>query len=155
MRKRYLGIICGLIILIAIFLIFFRNNEEKEQDILSLNLKEHKNLNMHIHPIVNIDILGEKIPIPSDVGISQGQMKVIHTHDENGKLHIESPIARQFYLKDFFTIWGKTFNSTCILDNCIDDKHKITVLVNGIENGQYEDIPLNDHDRIMIFYEQK
>ncbi len=153
MRRRHWGIICGIILLVSLFLIFFSKNNDRERDILSLNLREHKNIALHIHPQVEIYILGVKKIIPNGVGISANGMRVIHTHDDTGKLHIESPTPHQFYLKDFFTIWGKNFNSTCILEYCADEKHKMKVLVNGIENYQYGDIALQEHDIIKIYYE--
>ena len=156
MRKKFWGIVCGILILATIYLLFFSNKEKSmDDDILNLNLREHKNIALHIHPILDIYILGKKQILPKDIGVSVNGMRVIHTHDESGKLHIEAPYYHQFYLKDFFTVWGKTFNSTCILDYCVDDKYKITVLVNGVENSQYGDIELKDQDRIKIYYEEK
>lgn len=153
--KKWLTVLGVLVLLVSIFLLFFSNKDAGEtDDLLSLNLKEHKNIAMHIHPTVEIYALGKREQIPKDIGISTTGMRVIHTHDSSGKLHIESPRQHQFYLKDFFTVWGKTFNSSCILDYCADEKHKVTVTVNGIENNQYGEITLQDNDLIQIFYEE-
>lgn len=34
----------------------------------------------------------------------------IHTHDDTGIIHIESPVKRDFTLADFFAVWNKPFS---------------------------------------------
>ena len=126
-----------------------------EQDILDMNLREHKNIELHIHPILEIEILGERMIIPANIGISDKGMRVIHTHKEDGILHVESPEPHEFVLKDFFTIWGETFNETCILDTCVDEDHELNVFVNDIKDGRHGNIPLRDNDKIRIMYAKK
>src|SRR5207244_304602 len=63
----------------------------------------------HIHPHLDIVILGQKQEIPADIGIVAGCMNPIHTHDQSGQIHIESPEKRDFILADFFAVWNKTF----------------------------------------------
>ena len=81
-------------------------------------------------------------------------MRVIHTHDTTGKLHIESPYPHQFYLKDFFKVWDRRLNSTCIFEFCEDEKHRLKFFVNGVENNQKDSIPLRDADIIKVSYER-
>ena len=123
-------------------------------DILSVNLAEHKSLALHIHPFLEIEINGENYPIPVNTGISAAGMRVIHTHDSTGKLHIESPYPHQFYLPDFFKIWGKPFNQSCIFEYCANASHALSVFVNGIEAAE-ANIPLKDGDRIRVVYGKK
>ena len=128
------------------------NNTE---DILKINLREHKNIALHIHPFLEIEIGGQKQIIPANTGISGQGMRVIHTHDDTGKLHIEAPYEHQFYLKDFFVIWGKNFNNTCIFDRCVDQNHTLSVNVNGADDPRFGDIPLVDGDKIKIVYNKR
>jgi hypothetical protein len=123
-------------------------------DILSLCV-QHKNIAFHIHMTLEIYILGKKQVIPANAGIPKGCMHVIHTHDETGELHIESPYYHQFHLEDFFIIWGKTFNRNCIFQYCVDENHTLSFFVNGIENDEYENLPLRDGDVIRIVYSEK
>lgn len=97
----------------------------------------------------------EKKNTPPDLGHSQAMMKVIHTHDSSGELHVESPVPYQFYLGDFFKIWQKTFNSSCVLDRCIDQDHTLKVFLNGLEDNRFEALPLHDGDNIKIVYKIK
>ncbi|MER3445363.1 MAG: hypothetical protein C4291_00355 [Candidatus Dadabacteria bacterium] len=126
----------------------------EDKDILSICI-EHKNLAFHIHMTLEIYILNKKQVIPKNTGISRECMHVIHTHDKTGKLHIESPYYHQFHLKDFFIIWGKTFNRNCIFQYCVDENHTLSFFVNGVENDDYENLPLRDGDVIRIVYSEK
>lgn len=141
-----------LLLFFAMIFLIAGCSKNKDADVLDIDLREHKNLVMHIHPTLEIEILGEKQLIPSYMGRSDKGMSVIHAHDSSGNLHIESPFSHQFYLKDVFTIWEKNFNSTCIFDYCTDKNHTLEVFVNGIKDGRFGDIPLNDHDSIKVVY---
>ena len=125
------------------------------EDLLQYTMKEHTNIALHVHPQLEIEILGKQYPIPANIGISEAGMRVIHTHDATGTLHVESPYPHQFSLKDFFTIWGKTFNQQCIFEYCSDEQHELIFTANGIPNDQYENIPLRDLDKIKIIYRGK
>lgn len=125
------------------------------KDPLDINLKDHNNLAVHIHPYVEIEILGEKQLIPAEFGHTGDMMRVIHTHDNTGKLHVESPTPHQFYLEDFFAVWGRTFNESCIFEYCVDEEHELSVFVNGEKDERYGTIPLKDGDRIKILYQKK
>lgn len=144
-----------LIPITLLLILFLSGCSSQSEDILKLNLREHKNLALHIHPFLEIEVNGIKQVIPANVGISGQGMRVIHTHDDTGKLHIESPYAHQFYLKDFFTIWGKTLSSTCIFGNCADANHTLQFFVNGAKSMDKENIPLKDGDRIKVVYKGK
>ena len=153
MKKKllYLGIAIIMIFLIGYF--GFRNTGE--ENILNINLQEHRNLALHIHQEIEIEILGQKQTIPANIGVSNSGMRVIHTHDSTGKIHIESPYQYQFYLRDFFTVWNKNFNSNCIFEYCVDNKHELLFFVNNEINNEYENLPLNDEDMIKIIYKEK
>jgi len=130
------------------------SGKSDNDNILSLCI-QHKNVAFHIHTVLEIYILGKKQVIPKNAGIPRGCMHVIHTHDKTGQLHIESPYYHQFHLKDFFTIWGKTFNRNCVFEYCVDENHILSFFVNGIESDDYENLPLRDGDVIRIVYIEK
>ena len=133
-------------------LIFITSCSSQSENPLEINIKEHKQLALHIHIFLDIEILEEKQLIPTNIGITYNGMRIIHTHDSSGKLHIESIKPIPIYLKYFFTIWGKQFNKNCILDNCIEDGTSLTMFVNDLENKQYGDYVLQDGDRVKIVY---
>ncbi len=118
-----------------------------------MNIREHNNLALHIHPNLKIIINGIQQEIPGNIGLSTKIMRPIHTHDTQGYLHIESPCLREFYLWEFFEIWEKNFNSTCIFDYCTNKISRLKMYVNGQENFEFENLVLRDADVIEIKYE--
>lgn len=141
------------IFILLLFSLFLVSCTSEPIDPLEINLREHANLAMHIHPTVEIEILGEPYIIPADTGVTADGMRVIHTHDTTGKLHVESPEPIDFYLKDFFTIWEKKFTDECIFDYCVDNQHFLKVYVNGKEDIRKGNIILKDADKIKIVYD--
>lgn len=109
----------------------------------------------HIHPALTIVIDGEKRKIPKDVGITDGCMHPLHTHDDSGTLHVESPVRRDFTLGDFFAVWGQPFDKDRVLDKTVDGTHEIRLLVNGQLSQDYGNLVLHDKDKIMISYQKK
>tara|TARA_Y100000310_G_C20642966_1_gene794981 strand:- start:1188 stop:1676 length:489 start_codon:yes stop_codon:yes gene_type:complete len=158
-KKRYL--IWGIVLIILgavtfgfIYSINISNQNNEWGDIFSVNLREHVNLALHFHPILQIKILGENVNLPANTGITQQGMKVIHTHDSSGKLHVEAPYPYEFVLGDFFSIWGRRLTRECIFEYCEDESHKLTFLVNGVPNELRNNLVLKDADVIQIRYEE-
>ncbi len=109
----------------------------------------------HIHPYLKIFINGQPQEIPADIGITNGCMHPLHTHDISGKIHVESPEKRDFTLSDFFAVWYKTFTKDQILDSNVDATHAIRETINGNQTQDYENTVLRDGDQIIIYYEEK
>jgi len=147
--------VIGIILIIGGLMYWSANSVPSDDELLNYTLKEHTNLALHIHSILQIEILGNVTTLPHNIGISDGGMHVIHTHDELNKIHIEGPYVHQFYLRDFFTIWGKKFNESCIFEYCVDDKHTLKMYVNGVETHQFGNTPLYDNQMIRIVYAKK
>src|SRR4051812_100694 len=64
-------------------------------------------LALHIHPHLTIAVDGVLATIPAEVGkTADGNWLPLHTHDATGKIHVESTVAYDFNLGDFFLIWG-------------------------------------------------
>jgi hypothetical protein len=106
----------------------------------------------HIHAILSIVVNGAQQTIPADTGISPTCMHPIHTHDDTGQIHIESPVQRDFTLGDFFAVWEKTFNKDQILDYKADAGHEIVMTVNGSSSDAYENLVFEDGQQIAIEY---
>src|SRR5688572_6782275 len=106
----------------------------------------------HIHPNVKIIINGETVEIPTNIGVTEGCMKPIHTHDVTGKIHVESPVKRDFTLGDFFYVWNKPFNSNEVMDRSSDADHSVTLTVNGVPSNEFENLILEDLQEIVITY---
>ena len=109
----------------------------------------------HIHAHLDIFINGQPYTIPSQIGITDKCFYWLHTHDESGVIHIESPVAKDYTIGQFFNIWNKKFSNTQILDNIANGKNTLNVYVNGNKVNaavNYRDIKLKAHDEIAVVY---
>ena len=128
-------------------------------DAIQCNNVEQLVFHNHVH--LDIFINGQPFTIPSQIGILPGKCFYwLHTHDESGTIHIESPIAKNYTIGQFFDIWKNT----------VGDNNPIFSSNNNITNGQGNttiayvngnklnsgidpmNIKLNEHDEIAIVY---
>lgn len=137
---------------------------------LALTCLDQEYTNQHIHPVLSITIDGAKQEIPANIGIESpkgdtsthdaamqnaGCLNPLHTHDATGTIHVESPVARDYTLGDFFAVWGKIFSKDQIFDSKVDDTHRIRFVVDGKDNSEFGGVVLKDQEKIEIFYEKK
>jgi len=104
---------------------------EEDDRILEVCLQTHTNDLMHYHANLSIVIRGESQVIPAETGVMPGCMRGIHTHDDTGRLHIETPEEMEARLEHFFQIWEQPFSSTQLLDESVADGESISLTVNG------------------------
>jgi hypothetical protein len=109
----------------------------------------------HIH--VHLDVLadGKAVPVPSKIGIdtTRGAISPLHTHDDSGVIHIESPVKRQFSLGEFFTEWGLSLSADNIGGLRAANGKTVRVYVNGKpRTGDPAAITFNQHDEIALVY---
>lgn len=156
-----LWLVIGIMIatgLLLVGLIYFNSNfrsvSKKTNRQIVMTCTTDMATQFHIHPNLEIIINGQKQEIPANIGVTSFCMNAIHTHDNSGKLHVESPEKRDFTLSDFFAVWNKIYNKDQILDSNVDDKHIIKETVNGKETQDYENTILRDNDQILIYYEE-
>ncbi len=107
----------------------------------------------HIHVTLTIVTDGVQEIIPTNVGRTATCTKPLHTHDgeyvpqsQPARIHVESPVARAFTLRDFFTVWGRTFTPTQVV-SCVGS---VTMTVNGTPSTAYGDLVLVDGLDIVI-----
>ena len=148
----------GLITLAFVGLIFWNyknSTSSKTNREIALTCTTDMATQFHIHPVLKIIINGQQQEIPANIGVKSACMNALHTHDNKGTLHVESPEKRDFTLADFFAVWNKTYNKDQILDSKVDDTHVIKETVNGTKVQNYENTVLRDKDEIVISYEEK
>lgn len=111
---------------------------------------------LHYHPQLTIYINGEKITIPTNIGLSEAKHQSPHTHDEKGELHWENEgkvTKDDLRLGKLFENWSKKFNSTQLLDKTDPSGSKITMTVNGQPNTEFGDHLVADKEQIEIKYQ--
>tara|TARA_B100001778_G_scaffold152887_1_gene125468 strand:+ start:381 stop:872 length:492 start_codon:yes stop_codon:yes gene_type:complete len=122
-------------------------------------LGSHSSGISHTHSSLSIIINGNEQYISQNIGIQDSicpdGMRGIHTHDDTGRLHIETPSEISAPIGAFFNIWGEVFNSEQILDNRVDSDHEIVMFVNGEINQDFENYVMLDNDVIEIHYQNK
>lgn len=116
----------------------------------------HTNILQHIHPHLTIKINGEKQEIPTNIGIAGAIcMAEIHTHDNTGKIHVESVFAnKKFTLGQFFEVWGKSFSKNEVLGYKADNNHEVVLTVDGQKSEEFENLILKDLQEILIEYKE-
>ena len=78
-------------------------------------------------------------------------MKGIHTHDNTGRLHIETPSVMPAPFGSLFRDW-ESFSQNEIMGNKNDSNHEIVLTVNGEVNHLYDEYMMQDGDQIRIEY---
>jgi hypothetical protein len=128
---------------------------------ISCDALESTIFHIHVHLALFVD--GQEQLIPFGVGIGQpwsvsdsaegpfvdngSCFYWIHTHTQDGVLHIESPIRRTFTLGDFFAIWQQPLGPT----QMGPVQGAIIAYVNGMKvDSNPADIRLLSHERIQL-----
>jgi hypothetical protein len=141
-----------ILIAVGIFIIgwfLISKTSTPEGDVIARN-------GLHWHSNLTIDILGELQDIPAGIGLAGLPHNPLHTHDRDSVIHMEfngKVTDSDLRLSKFFQIWGKEFNKDCIFDKCSGSDNQLTMLVNGKENGEFENYIMQDKDKIEIIFE--
>ena len=156
-------IVIGVIIVVAIGIgvavassKFLSSSSAAAQTIDGIQCNAAEQLVSHNHAHLDIYINGQPYTIPSQVGIVPGKcIYWLHTHDDTGIIHMESPVTRNFTLGQFFDIWKKKFSNVQIFDNIANATNTMSIYVNGNEingNTDYRNTNLNERDQIAIVF---
>jgi hypothetical protein len=135
----------------------------KGQTIDGVSSNQMEQLAYHIHAHLAIYINGKQMTVPYGVGIEQpwttepdggsefvdsgAAFYYLHTHDDTGVIHIESPTTKQYKLGQFFAEWNQPLSTTQI------GKYTGSVItyVNGTKySGDPSNITLTEHEVIQI-----
>lgn len=91
--------------------------------------------------------IGPPLVVRNDFVVGGSCFSWLHTHDESGVVHIESPIERVYQLGDFFDIWGQALTATQVGPAA----GAVTAYVNGAPfTGDPRTIPLNAHNVVQL-----
>ena len=110
---------------------------------------------LHIHPQLRIDVHGSRIAIPVNIGISPGgqSMAALHTHDDSGTIHVESPVVRTYTLGEFFDVWGVRLAKQCLGGYCTNATDRLAAFVDGKRYAaDPRTIQFTDGKRIRLVY---
>lgn len=109
----------------------------------------------HVHTHVDVLVDGRPVPVPANIGIDvrARAMSPLHTHDDTGVIHVESPANRQFSLGEFFSEWRVSLSANNIGALRTGSGKSVRVFVKGApQPGNPAAILLKAHDEIAIVY---
>jgi hypothetical protein len=113
-------------------------------------------LAFHIHQEVEIFVDGTKVTIPKGIGIDEAnrQIAVIHTHEADGVIHVESPkVSHVYTLGDVFGVWGLKLTKSCLGGFCTSGDKSLRVYVNGTQvAGEPSLVRLANHQVIAVTF---
>jgi hypothetical protein len=111
----------------------------------------------HIHTKFNLTIDNRSYTIPAGIGIIPDNcIYWLHTHDDSGIIHVESPIKKAFTLGQFLHIWNKFNSSDIVIENITNNNINGTIVVydaNGTQMNNatdYRNIELKDQEIISL-----
>jgi hypothetical protein len=110
---------------------------------------------LHIHQHLDLYVDGRRVTVPAGIGIdeSQGFISPLHTHDESGVIHVESPDVRTFTLGQFFAVWGLRLSPRCLGGYCATRSKALRVFVDGKRySGDPRLLQLAEHEEIVVAY---
>lgn len=113
---------------------------------------------LHIHPLLSVIVDGQKMPVPANIGIEpSGQtMAALHTHDDSGTIHVESPVVRSYKLGEFFDVWGVRLTKRCLGGYCNTSSKRLVAYVGSRAfDGNSRDIELKDGEQLTLIYGTK
>lgn len=115
-----------------------------------------EHLAFHNHTKLVIKIHNDTVAIPEGMGIIPNSCIFwLHTHDDSGIIHIESPIERSFTLGKFLNIW-KEFDSSSYPKelSAVSSSNKVNITVDGTaidtSSADFNTIVLRDNSIVYI-----
>jgi hypothetical protein len=115
-------------------------------------------LTVHYHAHLDINVDGKPLPVPPYIGFVVSGSKVaglapLHTHQQDGVIHIENSVPATFLLGQFFIEWGVRLSKDCIGGLCAGGGKELAVFVDGKQfTGDPSSIVLKKHQEIAIEY---
>ncbi len=100
----------------------------------------------HIHPDLHILVDGVPDVVPANIGITQGCVAELHTHDTDGVIHVETVTPGrldELTLADFFAVWGESLSR---------DGYSYTVTVDGVPITDLSSVHFKDKQQIELSY---
>ncbi|WP_051451650.1 hypothetical protein [Actinospica robiniae] len=135
----------------------------KGQSIDGVGVNQMEQTAYHIHAHLAIYVNGKQMTVPYGIGIQQpwqttpdngsefveggAAFYFLHTHDDSGVIHIESPTQQKYTLGQFFAEWNQTLSATQIGSHT----GSVTTYVNGQKaTGDPSSIVLSSHEVIQL-----
>ena len=147
----------GISLAVASYKLLPSSNGALSVDGIQCNTSEQ--LLFHIHAHLDVFVNGQLMYIPPQIGIIPDKcIYWLHTHDETGIIHIESPIKKDFTLGQVFDLWKRKINNSEVFNNIFNETGSNNIpqiYINGNKlptSTNYRDVKLHAHDEIALIY---
>ena len=110
---------------------------------------------LHIHQHLDLFVNGKHVVVPGGIGIDPDLrfLSPLHTHDESGVIHVESPTVRKFTLGQFFGVWGVRLDETHLGGYTAGGGKELRAYVDGKRvDGDPGKIALLPHQEIVLAF---
>jgi hypothetical protein len=109
---------------------------------------------VHIHQHLDLYVDGHRVTVPAGVGIDPvAGYAPLHTHDDSGVIHVESPTVRTYTLGEFFAVWGVRLTPSCLGGDCAGGGRQLRVFVNGRPyHGDPAGLALAAHQELVVAF---
>jgi len=123
-----------------------------EQRATELGLPDPSDTVFHVHANLAVYADGKKETVPQNVGIDSDKqfLASLHTHDDQGVIHMEAVQPYPFKLGQFFTIWGVPFTATQLGSYHVGQGLVLQTWVNGKQVKDGPSYVMKPHDRIVV-----
>jgi len=105
---------------------------------------------LHTHQHLDVFVNGKRVIVPAGIGIGDGLIAPLHTHDASGVIHVESTTVRSYSLAEFFAVWGVRLTKTCLAADC--GEGKLHFFVDGKPAADPDRIVLTHHQEIAVAF---
>ena len=109
------------------------NTADAPRRVALMGLPPEFGATVHIHQHLDLFVDGRRVVVPQGIGIDPGGRFLVplHTDDDSGVIHVESPVKRDYTLGEFFGGWGVRFTRRCLGGYCGAGATKLSVFVDG------------------------
>jgi hypothetical protein len=153
-KRKYMMIIVPIIIAVAVAGAVGAMIQPSAASISGIECEGTERHEYHVHSQLDVYVDGTQREVPSNVGILSvpSCLYWLHTHSNDGLIHVEAPERQEFMLGQFLEIWEETHDNSTEFFDSISDK-QVTAYVNGTTfEDDYRIIPLEDHTHIVLAY---
>lgn len=119
------------------------------QTVDGVQCQAQEQLVYHIHAHLAIFDNGQPVAVPMNIGIPASGACIywLHTHDDTGVIHVESPTQRTYTLGELFDIWGQPLTASSVAGS----SGTVIAYVDGQRyGGDPRQIPLQPHAVIQL-----
>lgn len=109
----------------------------------------------HLHAHLDVLVDGRPVPVPAGIGIDRdnGGISPLHTHGDDGVIHVESPVRRRFTLGELFAEWRVGLSADHVGGLRAGGGKTVRVFVNGEpQPGDPATVVLGGRDQIAVVY---